>query len=152
MGRRMGRRMGRSAREVPGDRWEVTRAVILLISETQRAFARGLIDKATPYSRVEIKGPRRTLEQNSMMWALLTNLSNQLVWHGQKLSPEDWKLVMLDGLKRERRLVPNINGDGFVDLGRSSRDLSKEEMSQLIELIYAFGAQHEVKFIYGENA
>jgi hypothetical protein len=127
------------------------RAVILLVSETQRAFARGLIDKAPPYSRLEIKGPRRTLEQNDMMWGLLTNLSNQLVWHGQKLSPEDWKLVMLDGLKRERRLVPNIDGDGFVDLGRSSRDLSKEEMSQLIELIYAFGAQHDVKFSYGED-
>ena len=127
----------------------MTRAVILLISETQRAFARGLIDKAPPYSRVEIKGPRRTIEQNDMMWGLLTNLSNQLVWHGQKLSPEDWKLVMLDGLKRERRLVPNINGDGFVDLGRSSRDLSKEEMSQLIELIICFGANHGVNFGYG---
>jgi len=129
----------------------MTRAIVLLISETQRAFARGLIDKAPAYSRLEIKGPRRTLEQNDMMWGLLTNLSNQLVWHGQQLSPEDWKLVMLEGLKRERRLVPNIDGDGFVDLGRSSRDLSKEEMSQLIELIICFGANHDVKFSYGES-
>jgi hypothetical protein len=80
------------------------------------------------------------------MWAALSDIAMQLPWHGQKLRPEDWKLVFLDALKHEFRMVPNLDNTGFVNLGRSSSDLSKSEMSDLIELIAAFGAQHGVKF------
>jgi len=79
------------------------------------------------------------------MWAMLTDVARQLPWHGQRLTPDDWKLVFLDGLKGEIRLVPNIDGNGFVSLRRSS-DLSKGEMSELIDLIAAFGAEHGVEF------
>ena len=67
-------------------------------------------------------------------------------WHGLRLTLDDWKLIFLDALKREVRMVPNIDGNGFVSLGRSSSDLSKEEMGDLLELIYAFGARHDVVF------
>ncbi len=77
---------------------------------------------------------------------MLTDVSIQLVWHGQRLTPDDWKLVMLDGLKRELRIVPNIDGTGFVNLGRSSSDLSKAEMGDLMTLIEMFGAKHGVVF------
>jgi len=77
---------------------------------------------------------------------MLTDVAVQLKWHGQNLRPDDWKLVFLDALKRELRIVPNIDGTGFVNLSRSSSDLSKDEMSQLIDLISAFGAQHNVIF------
>ena len=49
-------------------------------------------------------------------------------------------------LKRELRMVPNLDGNGFVQLGRSSSDLTKDEMSGLLALIHAFGAQHGVLF------
>lgn len=100
-----------------------------------------------PYgTRAEFKEARRTTDQNALMWALLTEVATQVRWHGMKLSPDDWKLIFLDALKREVRIVPNIDGNGFVNLGRSSSDLSKAEMSDLIEIIYAFGAQHSVRF------
>jgi hypothetical protein len=44
------------------------------------------------------------------------------------------------------RIVPAIDGRGFVNLGRSSSKLSVGEMCDLIELIQAFGAQHGVVF------
>jgi hypothetical protein len=80
------------------------------------------------------------------MWAMLTDIAKQLPWHGVRLRPDDWKLVFLDALKREVRMVPNLDGNGFVNLGRSSSDLSKGEMSDLMELMTAFGAQHGVVF------
>jgi hypothetical protein len=80
------------------------------------------------------------------MWAMLTDIARQLPWHGQRLTPDDWKLIFLDALKREARFVPALDGDGFVNLGRSSSDLSKGEMSDLIEIIFAFGAGHGVSF------
>ena len=104
------------------------------------------IAQAPHGTRLEFKAPRRTLPQNDRMWAMLTDIASQLPWHGVKLTPEDWKLVFLDALKRELRMVPNIDGTGFVNLGRSSSDLSKEEMSDLFELIHAFGAKHGVTF------
>ena len=83
---------------------------------------------------------------------MLTDVSTQVPWHGIKLSPDDWKLLFLDALKREVRMVPNLDGNGFVSLGRSSSDLSKEEMGDLMELISAFGANRGVKFHTEENA
>ena len=99
-----------------------------------------------PGTRIEFKSPKRTLPQNDRMWAMLTDIAKQLPWHGQKLSPDDWKLVFLDTLKREIRIVPNLDGNGFVNLGRSSSDLGISEMADLISLISAFGDNHGVKW------
>ena len=124
----------------------MSRATIILRSSAERARACNWIAKAPPGTRVEFKASKRTLPQNDRMWAMLTDLSRQLEWYGKKLRPDDWKLVMLDALKRELRCVPNIEGNGFVNLGRSSSDLSKDEMSDLTELIFKFGAEHGVQF------
>lgn len=124
----------------------MSRALVVIRSDTDRdkicRWARGV----KPGTRVEFKETKRSVPQNDRLWAMLTDISQQLAWHGMKLAPEDWKLVMMDGLKRELRLVPNIDGTGFVNLGRSSSDLSKQEFTDLIELVFAFGAQHGVVF------
>ena len=122
------------------------RAVLVLTNPDIRRKAIAWAANVPPLTRIEFKAPKRSLPQNAYMWALLTDLAEQLAWHGMKLNADDWKLVMLDGLKRELRLVPNIDGNGFVNLGRSSSDLSVPEMNDLIELILAFGAQHGVSF------
>jgi hypothetical protein len=95
---------------------------------------------------LEIKAAKRSLPQNDRMWAMLTDVARQLNWHGIPLTPDDWKLLFLNALKRERRMIRNIDGNGFVDLGVHSSDLSKAEMSELMELIAAFGANHGVTF------
>lgn len=124
----------------------MSRYVIALNSAADRARALKVITAAPPGTRVEVKAVKRSLPQNDRMWAMLTEIAQQLPWHGTTLRPDDWKLIFLDALKREQRLVPNIDGDGFVNLGRSSSDLSKNEMGDLIDLIAAFGSTHGVKF------
>jgi len=124
----------------------VSRALLILSDDSIRAKAVRWIAVAPVGSRVEFKRPKRSLDQNSLMWILLTEIAEQLTHHGIKLSPDDWKLLYLDALKREVRMVPNLDGNGFVSLGRSSSDLSKDEMSDLIELIYAHAAQQGVVF------
>ncbi|MFG1399927.1 recombination protein NinB [Roseixanthobacter pseudopolyaromaticivorans] len=122
----------------------MSRALVILQSETDRNRAANWARKAPPGTRVEFKQPKRTTDQNARMWAMLTDIARQLPWHGVKLSPDDWKLIFLDALKREMRLAPNLDGTGFVNLGRSSSDLSKSEMSDLMELMSEFGARHGV--------
>lgn len=124
----------------------MSRAVITLVTDADRERAVKWLHQAPPRTRVEYKSPKRSLPQNDRMWAMLTDVAAQLPWHGIKLSADDWKLIFLDALKRELRTVPNIDGTGFVNLGRSSSDLSKQEMADLIELISAFGANHDVVF------
>lgn len=124
----------------------MSRADIIIRTSADRERASRLIAAVPAGARVSVKGARRSLDQNSKLWAMLTEVSVQLSWHRQKLRPDDWKLIFMDALKRELRIVPNIDGTGFVNLGRSSSDLSKEEMGELLELISAFGAQHGVTF------
>jgi hypothetical protein len=122
----------------------MSRAFLILHSDAMKARAIEWISKAPKETRITFQKPRRTLDQNAKFWAMATDVATQVKWHGIRLSPEDWKLIFLDGLKRELRLVPNIDGTGFVNLGRSSSDLSKDEMAQMIELMFAFGAEHGV--------
>ena len=124
----------------------MSRALLTLRNSADKARATAWIAKAPAGTRLEFKAPRRSLPQNDRLWAMLTDVASQLAWHGQRLSANDWKIVFLDALKRENRMVPNIDGNGFVNIGRSSSDLTKEEMSELIDLIAAFGAQHGVTF------
>ena len=104
-----------------------------------------------PNSRVEIKGPKRSTDQNAAMWAMLGDLARGLVWNGLTLDAEEWKLVMLDALRREHRdemkLVPNTDMTGFVNIsGASSSDLTHEEMRDLLTIIRAFGDQQGVEW------
>lgn len=94
---------------------------------------------------VEVKPFTRTIEQNKILWAMLTDISEQVNWHGNKLSSEDWKHIFSAALSQQR-VVPNIDGNGFVVLGKSTSKMSVAEMSDMIELIQAFGAERGVKF------
>lgn len=122
------------------------RALVTINSAGDRHKVAAWASKAPWGTRVEFKASKRSIPQNDRMWAMLTDVAQQLPWHGIKLTPDDWKLIFLDALKREVRMVPNIDGNGFVNLGRSSSDLSKAEMTDLIECIFAFGANHGVRF------
>lgn len=90
------------------------------------------------------KKSTRSLEANAAMWASLADVSRQVDWYGQKLSAEEWKEVISAGL-RQQRTVPGIEG-GFVVLGVRTSKMSIKEMSAMIELIHAFGANNGVKF------
>jgi hypothetical protein len=130
----------------------MTRAVLVLSSPEVRQKAAYWASKLPDGTRVEFKETKRSIPQNDRLWAMLTDVAAQVKWHGLRLAADDWKLLFLDALKREVRMVPNLDGNGFVSLGRSSSDLSKAEMTDLIDLIHAFGANHDVVFHDGVAA
>lgn len=107
------------------------------VAEQVANLPEGYVIKAGP--------PTRTLEANAAMWAMLKDVSEQVVWHGRRLSSESWKHVFTSALKKQD-VVPNLDGTGFVVLGQSTSSMSKREMSDLLELIAAFGAQNNVQF------
>lgn len=93
---------------------------------------------------IEVKEKTRSTEQNARMWALLTDVSRQVDWYGQKLTPDEWKDVFSASLKKQKA-VPGLDG-GFVILGQRTSKMSIREMGELMELIEAFGADKGVRF------
>lgn len=97
-----------------------------------------------PFTLTVEEGERRSVEQNSLLWALLTDISRQVEWHGQRLAPEDWKDIFT-AAQRQQRVVPGIDG-GLVALGARTSRMTKPQLSELVELIYQFGADRGVTF------
>jgi hypothetical protein len=93
---------------------------------------------------IEVKPETRSLQANARMWAMLADVSRQVDWHGRKLSPTAWKHIFSAALTKQD-VVPGIDG-GFVVLGKETSKMTRSEMSELQELMQAFGAQQGVKF------
>ena len=93
---------------------------------------------------LEVKPQTRSLEQNSRLWAMLTDISDQVEWYGRKLTPDDWKNIFTASLKKQD-VVPGLDG-GFVVLGVSTSKMTKAEMSDLQTLMEAFGVEKGVFF------
>jgi len=88
---------------------------------------------------------KRSISQNDLMWAMLGDVSDQVVWHGLKYSDDDWKQIF-SAVVSKQRMAPSINGDGVVMLGVSTRKQSKEWFQKMIMIIEVFGAEYGVKF------
>jgi hypothetical protein len=120
------------------------KAVVIIRDERDRIQAAHWASKAPEQTRITFARSKRTLPQNDRMWAMLTEVSAQVDWYGERLTPDDWKTVFTAALRKER-VVPGING-GFVVLGQRTSDMSKDELSDLMELISAFASARGVKF------
>ena len=93
---------------------------------------------------VRLGRARRTLLQNRLLWACITDVANQVEWNGQRMSRDDWKNLFM-GSWRGQTPIPGING-GIVYLGGGSSKLTKQQFSEVIEMIWAFGAEHGVEW------
>lgn len=85
---------------------------------------------------------KRSTQANRLLWALLRDLSEQVEWHGLMLTPEEWKDLATAALKKHR-IVPGMDG-GFVMVGGHTSRMTTKEFSELLETIYAFGAENSV--------
>jgi len=122
---------------------------IRLVGESQRAFAHRLIDKAPAGAVVNVREAVRSSEQNALMWVLLSDIARAKPM-GRALKSEGWKALFMDMIDKKPSWEPNLDGSGVVCIGYKSSRLSKAEMSEMIESIYAFGAEHGV--IWSEPA
>lgn len=122
-----------------------------LRTEQDRARAIGILQQVPLDKKFTwtLKEEVRSDPQNRRMWAMLRDISAQVVWYGQKLDSESWKHVFSAALEQQQT-VPGING-GFVVMGVSTRNKSKAWFSDMFQLMEAFGAEHGVKFTTSDN-
>ena len=61
-----------------------------------------------------------------------------------KASRADWKDLLTASFRKEARVVPNLEGNGFVALGMRTSNMSVPEFSDYLEFIHAFAAREGV--------
>ena len=100
-----------------------------------------LVLAAEKETRVTLQEPKRTLDQNAKLHAMATDISKQHEHAGRLLTVREWKILFLHYLNQEVQFLPSIDKTTFVPIGRSTADLGVKECSDLIEAMYAKGAE-----------
>lgn len=90
-----------------------------------------------------LEGPRRSNAQNNWIWPHLRAIEQQVTWHGQQYRKEDWKDFFMHSLKGARGMPGE--GGAFIPIGFHTSGLTRDEMSELQEIIAAFCEKHGVR-------
>lgn len=95
-------------------------------------------------TRVQLKKPVRTLPQNDRMHAMITDIVKQKkTINGQTFEVDGWKRIFMQALGVEMETYPTLDGQGFFGV-YSTADAEKEVISNLIEFLFAWGAEQGV--------
>lgn len=116
-----------------------------VILRGNRETAHRMVDAAPMAAVMNIRPATRSNEQNAMMWALLSDVSRAKP-EGRELTPEVWKSLFLHALGHTQRFEQALDSNGVVPVGFRSSRLTKEQMSDLIEMIFEYGARHGVRW------
>ena len=117
---------------------------VTLDSRYRREEAHKLVDLAPIGAVMTIAMPKRSTDQNALMWTLLGFISRAKPG-GRKHTPETWKALFMHAMGHQSRFEMGLNGEPFPAGFRSSQ-LNKSQMSELIEFILAWGAEQGVRF------
>ena len=96
---------------------------------------------------LELRMDTRTKAQNRIMWSCLGDLSRQVTWFGKQLTDDGWK-CWITGHLNGQELHPNMDGTGFISVtrGTSTSGMTIKEMTAVIDLCHAFGAEKSVNW------
>ena len=118
---------------------------LILANSDVRRRAHQLIEIAPDRAVVNIRAANRTNDQNAKLWAMLSDIARAKP-QGRVLTTETWKALFMNAAGFSCSFEPTLDGRGVVPLGFKSSRLTKAEFSDLIECIYAFGAEHSVEW------
>lgn len=132
------------------------RALIVVRTAADRERAAAWARKAPTGTRIEFKAAKRSLPQNDRLWAMLSDVAQQAKHCGRSYTADAWKVLFMHACGREVQFIPALDGSTFIPWGQRSSDLSKQEMSELLDFIAAWGAENGVVFhdpeILAQNA
>ena len=100
---------------------------------------------------LEIKDASKSRDQEKLYHELIGQIAKQAQHMGAKWDAESWKRLLVDSYCREKGLktgavIPNLAGDGIVQLGMQTRNFTKEQASEFVEWLHAWGATNGIHF------
>lgn len=115
----------------------------ILAHDTARQRAIEYLRTAPAGYVVTVAAPKRGLDQNAHLHALLTDLSRSgLEWAGRERDISEWKVLAVSGhaiaTKQEAEVVVGIEGE-LVNLRESTAQMARTRAASLILYVRAFG-------------
>jgi hypothetical protein len=100
---------------------------------------------------LEIKDATKSRHQEEKYHAMIGEVAKQAQHLGAKWDAESWKRLLVDQFCKDNGLktgavIPNLAGDGIVQLGMQTRNFTKEQASEFVEWLHAWGAEHGVTY------
>jgi hypothetical protein len=100
---------------------------------------------------MDIQQAPKSREQEEKYHAMIGEIAKQAEHLGAKWDAESWKRLLVDQFLRENgkggnRVLPNLDGTGIVQLGFQTRRFSKEQASEFVEWLLAWGAEHGITY------
>jgi hypothetical protein len=100
---------------------------------------------------LEVKDAGKSREQEEKYHAMIGEVAKQAQHLGAKWDAESWKRLLVEQFCKDNGLktgavIPNLAGDGIVQLGTQTRNFTKEQASEFVEWLYAWGAERGVTY------
>jgi len=101
---------------------------------------------------MEIKAANKSREQEEKYHAMISEIATQAQHMGSKWDAESWKRLLVDQFIKDMnglgasKIIPSLDGEGIIQLGFQTRKFTKEQASEFVEWLHAWGAEHGVTF------
>ena len=130
--------------------------IILYNAQQGHGEIRHLWDRVKPLLlsgkqyQLTITDLNRTLPQNSMFHAIIGQVAKQAKHMGAQWDAESWKRFLVDQWAQDTRhepgrVVPSLDGKRVVQLGRQTREFTKDEASEFTDWLLAWCADNGVE-------
>ena len=98
---------------------------------------------------LEIKLANKSREQEEKYHSMIGEIAKQAQHMGASWDAESWKRLLVDQFCKDTGLktgvvMPNLSGDGIVQLGFQTRKFTKEQASEFVEWLYAWSAERGI--------
>jgi hypothetical protein len=117
---------------------------ILRNPEIRRNAMRAIVEAGENYV-VTIAQPTRSNDQNSRLWAHLTDIAKARP-EGRQWTPETWKCAFMHSLGHQVRFAEGLDGSGPFPIGFHSSKLTVAQMADLITVVQEYGDRHGVEW------
>ena len=125
---------------------------ILKDRETRQAVAQ-MVAGLPLGTKVEVGEEGRTARQNRAIHGLIGQIIRQRPEHrGIRMSVEAYKAVFMHALGDELRMIPSLDGTGFVPLGLSTSALTVSRFNDLMEVVFAWCAREGIAVTHFDAA
>ena len=101
---------------------------------------------------LEIKSANKSREQEEKYHAMIGEIAKQASHLGAKWDIEDWKRLLVDQFIKDMnglgasKIIPSLDGTGIVQLGFQTRKFTKEQATEFVEFLLAWGAEHGITY------
>ena len=115
----------------------------MILSPQNRNLAREMVDNAPDGHILEVRPPKRSLDSNRYYWAVLGDISEQVV-PGKAYEPSIWH-EYLRALFLPERMVELPDGS-IKMLEPSTSELNQATFSEYTEKVVKWALEHDVRF------